>query len=295
VTIEHKAPQGTPEWKQARAGCITASTFSLIRAMVGGLTEQQALYVEAIKKGATVAEAIVAASYKAKPKAASIDRALAGERVADFSDTAKALAFRLAIERISGVPLDEGYETWAMARGHELEPQARAKHEEITGDMVREVGFVTTDDGWFGASADGFRFANDNGCEYKCFISPEKLRAILLDGDITEVMDQCQGGMWLTGAKAWEFGLYCPALAPIGRDFTLIVIERDDDYIEAMERDLVAFRALVMDYEARLRAGGKPTAVPAPTPAIQAAPPPEAPPAQAAIVVNPADVPELTF
>lgn len=253
--IEYHAPQGSAEWKKARAGCVTASNFSMIRAMVGGLTEQQALYVEAIKLGASQANAMAAAGYKSKPRASAIDRALAGERVADFSDAAKNYAFRLAIERISGVPLDEGYETWAMERGHELEPRARAKHEDLVDDMVREVGFVTDDSGWFGGSADGFRMSNENGCEYKCFISPEKLRPILLDGDTSTVIDQCQGGMWLTGAKAWEFGLYCPALEPVGRDFTLIVIERDDAYIEAMEADLLAFRALVMQYEAQLRGG----------------------------------------
>jgi hypothetical protein len=33
------------------------------------------------------------------------------------------------------------------------------------------------------------------------------------------------------------------------------VVERDDDYIEALERDLLKFDALVCEYEAQLRAG----------------------------------------
>ena len=214
--IEHFVAQGSDEWKACRAGVITASNFHLIRAS---------------------------------------KRLKSGPNKGDYSEAAKAYAFRLAIERISGLLLDEGFETWAMSRGHELEPAARAKHEDLTGDLVREVGFISTDDNWYGGSADGFRMSNDNGCEYKCFIAPDKLRSILIDGSTEDVIDQCQGGMWLSGAKAWEFGLYCPALESIGRDFTLIVIERDDDYIEALEQDLLAFRELVMSYEATLRAG----------------------------------------
>ncbi|AOE60405.1 hypothetical protein QZH45_14320 [Pseudomonas corrugata] len=34
-------------------------------------------------------------------------------------------AFELAVERIGGAPLDGGFETWQMRRGHELEPEAR--------------------------------------------------------------------------------------------------------------------------------------------------------------------------
>src|SRR5690606_922982 len=100
----------------------------------------------------------------------------------DYGDKAKNYAFRLAIERISKTPLDEGFETWQMARGHELEPAARMAHEVRHGVLVEEVGFITTDDGKFGASADGF-IDDDEGAEYKCFVSPEKLRAIYLTGD----------------------------------------------------------------------------------------------------------------
>lgn len=299
--IEHNVPQGSPEWKRVRAGCITASNFEMIMAKVNMLTPQQATYVAAIKAGAAQAEALAKAGYKAKPSAAAIEKALAGEKVGDWSDAAKNYAFRLAIERISGEPLDGGYETWQMERGHELEPQARAAHEEMVGDMVREVGFITTDDGWFGASADGFRVANDRGCEYKCFLAPEKLREILLDGDVSTVRAQCQGGMWLSVRKAWEFGLYCPALAPANRAFTMFVIERDENFIEEMELVLMEFRELVMDYEAQLRAD------PAATPGTASET--EAQPQQVAFVARrgnspvidvpakpaPADIAEPTF
>lgn len=215
--ILHLAPQGSVEWHLARAGCITASNFQLIRE-----------------------------SNKLK----------SGPNCGDYSDKAKNYAFRVAIERIAKAPLDEGFETWQMQRGHELEPAARMMHEFIRGIYVEPVGFITTDDGKFGASADGF-IGTDEGAEYKCFVSPEKLRAIYLTGDVSEVIDQCDGGMWITGRKRWTFGLYCPALKPIGLEMQLHDIPRDDNRIEALETDLIAFERLVSEYEQILRAKAK--------------------------------------
>jgi len=161
-------------------------------------------------------------------------------------------AFRLAVERISGKPLDEGFETWAMRRGHELEPAARFEHEMAIGVVVEPVGFITTDDGKFGASADGF-IGQDGGAEYKCLVDPSRLRKVLLTGDISEFLDQIQGGMWITGRKWWDFCLYCPALESIGLQLWHRRVERDDNYIEQLEADLIEFEKLVSQNEDSLR------------------------------------------
>jgi len=247
-----EAPQGSPEWHSARAGTITASMFSVARQRIGMLTAQQRTFVEAVQAGADEKGAMLAAGYKTKPRAEAIERALAGEKVGDWSNAAKDYAFRLAVERISGEPLDEGFETCAMRRGHELEPAARAAHEAAAGVIVDPCGFVLTEDSAFGASADGF-IGDDGGAEYKCLIAPDRLRAVLLDGDVSDFADQVQGGMWITGRAYWHFALYCPALAPIGRELWWREWRRDDDYIEAMERDLIAFKALVDENEQILR------------------------------------------
>lgn len=251
-----RCAQGSPEWLAARAGVITASMFCVARERVGGLDERQQAYVDAIRAGNTEAEAVIAAGYKSKPRSSGIERALAGQKVGDFSPAAKDYAFRLAVERISGTPLDEGFQTWAMQRGHELEPAARLAHEIAIGVVVERAGFVTTDDGVFGASADGL-IGDNSGSEYKCLVAPARLRAVHIDGDMSEFIDQVQGCMWITGRKTWHFGLYCPALAPIGREFWHRVVERDDNYIEAMEADLIEFKALVDSLEAQLRDTGE--------------------------------------
>jgi hypothetical protein len=174
-----------------------------------------------------------------------------GPNKGDYSSAAKDYAFRLAIERISGKPLDEGFETWQMKRGHELEPAARAEHEAQAGVIVQRAGFVTTDDGLFGASADGL-IDRTGGSEYKALVSPESLREVLLGDDISEYTDQIQGCMWITGRQWWHFALYCPALEPAGKQLYWREVKRDDDYIEALETDLIEFNNLVAKYRYQL-------------------------------------------
>lgn len=251
--IVHYSAQGTDEWKRDRSGVITASMFSTARERVGGLTEQQAALVAGIRAGMALDAAAAQAGYKTRPKLTeTVRRAIDGLPIGDFSEAAKSYALRLAIERGSREPLDEGFETYAMRRGHQLEPMARAAHEVHAGVEVLPCGFITTPDRFFGASADGL-IEPDGGAEYKCLIDPLRLRASLLDNDISEFMDQVQGGMWITGRRWWDFCIYCPALAPVGRDFTRWRVPRDDDYIETMEAELLQFKQLVDQYEAALR------------------------------------------
>ncbi|MCY1372189.1 hypothetical protein D9M68_942870 [compost metagenome] len=66
-------------------------------------------------------------------------------------------------------------------------------------------------------------------------------------------MEQAQGCMWLTGRKRWHICLYCPALEVVGKQLWMKVFNRDDDFIEAMETDLVEFEALVSGYETLLK------------------------------------------
>lgn len=245
--------QGSEQWHRARAGVITASMFGVARKRVGELDERQRQYVDAVLAGMAPKEAAGAAGYKALPKSTIIEKALAGEPVGDYSEEAKNYAFRLAIERISGEPLDEGFETFAMRRGKDLEPAARAEHEIQSGLIVQRAGFVLSDCSYFGCSADGL-IGSDGGSEYKCFISPEKLRSFHVDNDASEVFEQAQGCMWITGRQWWHIGLYCPALELVGKQLWWRRFERDEAFIASMRSDLDQFRGLVDRYERELRA-----------------------------------------
>lgn len=246
--------QGTDEWLQARAGCITASKFQTAISKVGVLNEQQQLYVHAIIAGKSESEAMEIAGYKAKPKSEAITKALKGEKVGEFSDQSKNYALQVAMERIYGFPYDDGYQTWQSKRGNELEPIARMEHQAKANVAVVEVGFVKSDDGVFGASADGF-IEDDEGAEYKCFLSLDKLRAIYFNGDISDVIAQAQGCMWLTGRKRWHVCVYNPALKPIGKQLWMKIVDRDDNYIEKMEASLLEFAKIVDEFEYMLREG----------------------------------------
>ena len=135
--------QGSEAWHKSRAGVITASMFATARSKVNGLDEKQQKYVDAIRAGSSEAAARELAGYKAPPRSETVQRAIEGLPVGEFSDGAKAYAFRLAIERISGEPLDEGFETYAMRRGRELEPAARLEHELHTGHVAVSYTHLT--------------------------------------------------------------------------------------------------------------------------------------------------------
>lgn len=219
----YECQQGTSEWLQCRAGVVTASDFKKVRE-----------------------------TYKV-PK----------EKLGQPKDSALDVAFQKAIERICQVPLDENNQTWQMKRGHLLEPFARAAHEDLlerragtsaalSDVIVDTAGFMTTPDGIFGCSVDGL-IGEQGGAEYKCLVSAKKLRKVILFDDISDYMDQIQGCMWISGRKWWHFGLYCPALKPIGMEFRMMEVERDDDYIDALVADLMKFKGHVDGYEAQLR------------------------------------------
>ena len=165
---------------------------------------------------------------------------------------AKSYAFKKAIERIGGKLLDDGFENWGMRRGHELEPAARAEHEIQLGEVVHRCGFVKTDCGRFGSSLDGM-IGTTGGSEYKAFASPEKLRDILIEGDLSEIIDQVQGGIWVAELEWMDFCLYCPELAGAGNTLWHRRIYRDDKYIAELVRDLKRFDLMVCDYMDAIR------------------------------------------
>jgi len=216
----YECKQGSPEWLALRAGVVTASDFKKARD-----------------------------KYKI-PK----------DKMGQPKDSALDYAFLKAIERISKVPLDESHVTWQMKRGHDMEPHARIAHEvklarrsdSLAAMMVMPAGFMTTPDGKFGCSVDGM-IGEHGGAEYKCLVSAKKLRKVILLQDIEDYQDQIQGCMWISGRKWWHFGLYCPALKPVGLEFQMVEVERDDDYIDELESDLIAFERNVTLYEEQFR------------------------------------------
>lgn len=205
--------QGSPEWKQARAGKVTASRAKDAR--------------DRLKSGAA-----------------------SGKQIA--------YACQVALERVSHQPADATFENWQMREGHVQEPIARAAYERRTGNLVDEVGAFATDDDLFLYSPDGL-IDGDGLLEVKTLFSPERIMTIVGNGDVSDFIDQCMFGLWLTGRQWIDLVVWVPSLEHL----TIKRLARDDDYIEAMEADLIAFAKLVTQYENTLRAAIQSTNEPA--------------------------------
>lgn len=195
--------QGSPEWKQARAGKVTASRAKDAR--------------DRLKSGAP-----------------------SGKQIA--------YACQVALERVSNLPADSTFESWQMREGHIQEPIARAAYERRTGNLVDEVGAFATDDDLFLYSPDGL-IDGDGLLEVKTLFSPERIMEIVGNGDTSDFEDQCMFGLWLTGRQWIDLVIWVPSLDHL----VIHRINRNEDAIEALESDLMAFARLVNNYETTLR------------------------------------------
>lgn len=252
IVLNH--PQGSEDWLRARVGACTASRFVDATQTVGGLDERQQAYVDAVLAGRSETAAALAAGYKKKPSASSVERAIAGLPIEEPGSAAIEYAWLIAIETIAREPLDDTFVTYAMRRGREMEPRARAVYEARTGAWVEEVSLILTDDERFGYSADGFR--DDDGLiEIKCPLSCSKLGKIWQYPGAAhhEYIDQINGGLWITGRKYCDLIVYCPWLAPVGKDLFVKRIYRNDDAINALEAKLLGFMGMVDGFLSILR------------------------------------------
>ncbi len=153
----------------------------------------------------------------------------------------------LAIERITG-NLTDRFVTPAMQRGTDLEAAARAAYEADSGEIVTELGLCLHDEHPIGYSPDGL--VGDPGLiEIKAPANAYRLAHALMTADVSEYMDQVQGGMWITGREWCDVVIYHPALP-----LRPIRVKRNDDYIATLEMDLLAFAVEVEAYTDKLRA-----------------------------------------
>jgi hypothetical protein len=140
----------------------------------------------------------------------------------------------------------------AMKFGTEQEPLARVAYEALTGNLVEEVGFITSDCGLYGLSPDGL-IGDDGVLEIKTMVSSDTLFTAVADGDISAYLDQCNGYLWMLGRQWVDLVLWAPDLEPLGLQMTIRRITRDEEVIQALEDDLLAFAAMVRTSEAKLR------------------------------------------
>ena len=176
----------------------------------------------------------------------------ARERLKNGAPAKACLSYAMDVAReLAGGSAPSKYANAAMRFGSEQEEFARIAYEARTGRLVEEAGFIASDDRRFGVSVDGF-VDGDGIVEIKTMVSSETLFTAVAGGDISAYVDQCNGAMWLLGRKWVDLVLWTPDLAGIGRELTIHTITRDDDKINELEADLLAFMKLVDQYAAML-------------------------------------------
>jgi hypothetical protein len=146
---------------------------------------------------------------------------------------------------------EPSFPNWAMKRGTDLEPLARAAYEKHTGFKVREVGFISHECDGFGVSPDGLICGDSDfpigdgdfyhGLELKCPVARTMLKWLDAGTLPDEHKLQAHASMAASGLDRWDFFAWHPELVPLH-----IIVERD----EFTEQVLAGLLKLSDDYSA---------------------------------------------
>jgi putative phage-type endonuclease len=145
----------------------------------------------------------------------------------------------LVVERLTNQQA-EFYTNEAMQWGTDTEPQARMAYEAHKKVLVDEVGFIDHPSIInFGCSPDGL-VGDDGLIEIKCPNSKTAIETILANKAPSKYIPQMQTQMAVTG-RAWcDFVSFDPRL-PEDLQLFVIRVNRDDEYIANLEKEVSAF------------------------------------------------------
>jgi len=164
-----------------------------------------------------------------------------------YSASREAYMNDLLTERLTGKPA-KSFTNAAMQHGIDTEPQARTTYELFTGNQVTQTGFhIHPTIAMAGASPDGL-VGDDGLLEIKCPQPPAHSQLLDKRKIPHRYMLQMQWQMACTGAKWCDFVSFNPDF-PAPFDMFIKRLERDDDLISLMEREVLTFLA---ELEAKL-------------------------------------------
>ena len=166
---------------------------------------------------------------------------VARERLKSGALTSKAILYAedVARERLGGKAASV-FVNKAMQFGTEQEPFARAAYE------------TTTDCGMYGLSPDGL-IGDDGVLEVKTMVGSDNLFTAVVDGDLSEYMDQVNGYLLFLNRQWVDVVLWTPDLEDTGLGLVIHRIHRDEKALAELRADLDKFAALVREYESKLR------------------------------------------
>jgi len=178
-----------------------------------------------------------------KVTASSLYKVLARTKTGYGADRANYMT-QLVLERVTGNRA-ESYTNAAMQWGIDQEPFARAAYEASRGVMVEEIAFVPHPNiEMSGASPDGL--VGDRGMvEIKCPDSKTALECWLSDNPVeSKYMSQMQWQMRCADRDWCDYVVFDPRM-PLKAQLFVDRVERDDEWIEATEVEVIKFLAEV--------------------------------------------------
>lgn len=177
---------------------------------------------------------------------------LTGSRAADMLAAIKSgeaaarrdYRMQLVCERLTGQPQEDGFVNAAMQRGIDLEPQAFAAYEALTGSVVSRSGFLAHPTHLAGCSVDGAINRYEGILELKCPKSATHLKYFRSGVVPDEYLPQITHNLWITQAQWCDFLSYDDRF-PEGLRTVLVRVQRRDVDLDAYEKKALAFLAEV--------------------------------------------------
>lgn len=203
--------QGTDEWHDVRRGIVTASTVGNLiatRRLTAGDYDCPDCGAPANDpcRSKTKQGAVIKTFHPDRAETARKSKSPLVFETAS-NDLSRSLTLLLVAERITGWT-EFTFTNFAMERGIEDEPKARAKYSEHYAP-VTEVGFMTEDKWGFtlGYSPDGL-VGEEGLIEIKSRSPKAQLATILADVPPAENMPQLQAGLMVSGRKWLDYVSY---------------------------------------------------------------------------------------
>lgn len=164
------------------------------------------------------------------------------------STSAKTYMYQLLADVRKGSPCDNWEGNKFTEIGHEREGETRELYELITGNEVREVGFVFKDDKRLvGCSPDGL-VGDDGLFEEKNPKGSTFMKYAFAGNKVpTEYKVQVQAQLWITGRQWCDFMVAHPDLGHM-----IIRAERDEQFITIMAGMVAKFVAELEDKKQQL-------------------------------------------
>lgn len=157
----------------------------------------------------------------------------------------------LLVQRLTGQP-GESFTNAAMEWGTATEPLARIAYEAEMGVFVDQVAFIDHPSiTQFGCSPDGL-VAQDGLIEIKCGNTATHIDWMLDGKPPTKHIPQMQCQMAVTGRQWCDFVSFDPRL-PDDLQLFVVRLERDQEYIEAMEAEVQKFLSEVDEMFTKLK------------------------------------------